>query len=232
MAIDKRYKKKTEETKMKTEEVKYGVISIFPTPVYMSNDIKKITKRESDFVEKCKSKTHRNQGNTTTLDSYILQHDVFRELKNIIEQHLKTYLQEVICPAEKNIKIYITQSWIYYTNINEFHHEHDHDNSFLSGVFYLKANRDVDGIHFKKPPSGGILSLTPKKTTVYNSTDWGFKVSEGTLLIFPSKVHHYVALKKEGEERISLSFNTFIEGAIGDANQKTQLTLLGQPVLN
>ena len=106
MAIDKRYKKKTEETKMKTEEVKYGVISIFPTPVYMSNDIKKITKRESDFVEKCKSKTHRNQGNTTTLDSYILQHDVFRELKNIIEQHLKTYLQEVICPAEKNIKIY------------------------------------------------------------------------------------------------------------------------------
>ena len=94
------------------------VTGIFPTPIYGAVDIKQITELELDFVEKQKSKIRKNDGNTATLDTYVLEQVVFKDLKNILEQHLEEYLKEVICPLEENIKIYITQSWLNYTTFS------------------------------------------------------------------------------------------------------------------
>ena len=84
------------------------------------------------------------ESNSTSIDNYILEQPIFKDLKNIFEQHLEEYLKKVICPVETNIEIYITQSWLNYTGINQYHHEHSHDNSFLSGVFYFKADKKVN----------------------------------------------------------------------------------------
>ena len=54
---------------------------IFPTPVYGAVDIKQITKLELDFVEKQKSKIRKNDGNTATLDTYVLEQVVLKTLK-------------------------------------------------------------------------------------------------------------------------------------------------------
>ena len=60
---------------------------------------------------------------------------------------------------EENIKIYITQSWLNYTNFKQYHHAHSHNNSFVSGVFYLKADKNFDFISFKSPPRPSLLEL-------------------------------------------------------------------------
>ena len=210
------------------QTIKFGINGIFSTPVYGSANIKKITKAELDFVEEQKSRVTTNKSNLTTVQSintHVLEDSAFKDLKNVIDQHLNTYLKQVVCPAEEDIKIYITQSWLNYTNIDQFHLVHNHPNSFLSGVFYLKADKEIDGIHFTKPAVHGILNIPPKKINIYNSTDWGFKIDEGALIIFPSWLHHYVESKKDNKERISLSFNTFVKVSIGSAGKKKQLKL-------
>ena len=201
------------------------VTGIFPTPIYGAVDIKQITELELDFVEKQKSKIRKNDGNTATLDTYVLEQVVFKDLKNILEQHLEEYLKEVICPLEENIKIYITQSWLNYTTFHQHHHVHSHGNSLLSGVFYFKADKKFDHIFFRRSSQPSLLSITSKEPNIYNIMDCKISVDKAMLLIFPSSLLHYVGTKEDDNERVSLSFNTFVKGNIGHPRSLTQLNL-------
>jgi len=207
------------------KKIKFSLDGIFPVPIYRAYNIKKITKSESGFVEKQKSKVYKNEGNTTTLDTYILEQPIFKNLKNIVKQHLNLYLKNVLCPLEKNTEIYITQSWLNYTNFRQYHHSHLHSNSFISGVFYFKASKKFDKIYFYKPPQSSILDLTVEDYNLFNSKSWHFEVNEAMIIIFPSTTLHHVKLKEDSNERISLSFNTFVKGNIGDLKSITQLKL-------
>ena len=217
------YSVKTKEV-INMDEIDFKIGGIFPTPIYHSFNIKKITEAESHFVEEQKSKVYKNEGNTTTLDTYILEQPVFKDLKNILEQNLELYLNNVISPMEENIKIYITQSWLNYTNFKQYHHAHSHSNSFVSGVFYLKAHRNFDKISFKSPPRPSLLELDAY-LNMFNEVEFNFPVGEAQLIIFPSYLLHHVKVKHDNNERISLSFNTFVKGNIGNHDALTQLKL-------
>ena len=47
----------------------------------------------------------------------------------------------------KTIEIYITISWINYTETNQYHHAHSHPNSVISGVYYIETD-ESDTITF------------------------------------------------------------------------------------
>ncbi len=47
-----------------------------------------------------------------------------------------------------NITPYITQSWLNYTETNQYHHKHQHPNSLVSGVFYINCDDKFDKIKF------------------------------------------------------------------------------------
>jgi hypothetical protein len=38
---------------------------------------------------------------------------------------------------------YITQSWLNYTETNQYHHKHEHPNSLVSGVFYVNDMKNL-----------------------------------------------------------------------------------------
>ena len=59
---------------------------------------------------------------------------------------MQDYFNKVLCA--KNVKPYITQSWLNYTRANQFHHRHEHPNSFVSGVLYINADKATDRINF------------------------------------------------------------------------------------
>jgi len=50
-------------------------------------------------------------------------------------------------------------------------------------------------------------------------------VVPGLLMMFPSRLEHSVITKKESNNRISLAFNTFIKGDLGDQIGLTRLVL-------
>ena len=135
--------------------------------------------------------------------------------------HINNYFEKIIDTSD-NITPYITQSWFNYTEENEFHHQHSHYNSVISGVFYFDAIKEEDSIVFHKNNNDQI-SLTPKNYNLYNSTIWGFDVEKGDLILFPSTLEHSVKKKKGKNLRISLAFNVFIKGIIGKKEDLNEL---------
>ena len=97
--------------------------NIFPTPVYITKIDREFTKQELQFVNEQKKYCKNNTGNLHTKDSYILNKKEFKNIKKFLDKCCKNYLDTVICP-KNNLELYITQSWLNYTESNQYHHKH------------------------------------------------------------------------------------------------------------
>ena len=69
------------------------------------------------------------------------------------------------------------------------------------------------------------LEFPIKKPTAWNAMGFGQNVSTGDLILFPSWVTHSVDVNETEVNRISLSFNTFPVGEIGN-NVSNNIRLL------
>ena len=199
--------------------------NIFPTPIYMTKIDRGFTKQELQFVKEQKKHCSNNEGNINTKDNYILNRKQFKNIKKFLDKHCKNYLETIICP-KNNIELYITQSWLNYTEANQYHHKHSHPNSVVSGVFYFDSNIKNDKILFSRD---GYQQIRPKiddtKWNLWNSGTWYFPVETGQLIMFPSSTTHQVETKQGNNTRISLAFNTFYKGSVGSNFELTELIL-------
>ena len=199
--------------------------SIFPCPVYVIKRDSDLTPIEENEIEQIvKDGMRLNIGNTTSNNSNIF--DKLKNLKQFCEQHLNIYIKEVIDPKEE-LDFYITQSWLNITKSGEYHHDHSHPNSIVSGVFYVSTEED-DKITFGDPNKmlKDIISFKLKEQNPFNSAILGFPVNNNELILFPSWLEHGVEPNERATtDRISLSFNTFIRGNLGDTHSLTELIL-------
>ena len=198
--------------------------NLFPIPIYSTKIDRKFTKQELHFLKEQKNHYSKNTGNISTKDNYILNRKEFKNIKKFLDQCCKDYLERIISP-KNNIELYITQSWLNYTEENEYHHTHEHPNSVVSGVLYFDCDKENDKIKFTNPR--GYQQIKPEidKYNIWNSHTWWFPVETGQLLMFPSSTTHQVDTKQGTNTRISLAFNTFYKGTIGSNNVLTELIL-------
>jgi uncharacterized protein (TIGR02466 family) len=196
---------------------------IFPTPIYTSKLNRELNKEELSFIDNTKLDVYKNEGNTTSKNNYILNNKSFKNLKNELDLRIQDYFDKIICPAN-NITPYITQSWLNYTETNQFHHKHAHPNSLVSGVFYINCHEEHDKIKFFDEK---YKTIKPEVKTwnLWNSESWWFPVKTGDIILFPSSLSHMVETKQGTNTRISLAFNTFVKGTIGINKELTELTL-------
>ena len=194
---------------------------LFPTPVAFFDLGRTLTEEELAFVEKQERRP--NMGNTTSTDNTILKQEALKSLNDFIEASVQQYFKEIHAPKHK-VDLRITQSWLNYTKPGEYHHKHEHPNSFISGVFYINADPEKDKIYFFR--SGyQTIKLPPADWNLFNSDSWWFGVETGKLVLFPSSLTHMVETKQGENTRISLAFNTFPAGTIGETLDLTGLTL-------
>jgi len=200
--------------------------NIFPTPIYTTKIDRPFTKQELQFVNQQKKHCTKNQGNINTKDNYILNRKEFKNIKKFLDKCCKNYLDTIICP-KNNIELYITQSWLNYTETNQYHHQHQHPNSVISGVLYFNSDIKNDKILFSHPTIyQQIRPETDKeKYNLWNSKTWFFPVKTSDLFMFPSSTTHQVETKKGNNTRISLAFNTFYKGTVGSNDSLTELIL-------
>ncbi len=201
-----------------------NINGIFPTPIYISKLDRELTNKELSFIDKIKLDTYNNEGNTTSNDNYILNHKAFKDLKTDLDLRVQDYFDKVISATE-SITPYITQSWLNYTETNQYHHRHEHPNSLISGVFYVNGDEKFDKIKFYKKDIYSIIKPEVKDYNIWNSETWWFPVKTGDVILFPSSLTHMVETKQGDNTRISLAFNVFIKGTIGDNKQLTELIL-------
>lgn len=200
--------------------------SLFPTPVYENNLPRHFTKQEIEYALECQKFYTLNEGNTTSCNNYVLEEDPMSDIKNFILFCLREYMNEIITP-HFDVDIRITQSWFNYTNPGQFHHKHTHPNSFVSGVFYFNADPNKDKIRFYNSKGSYTYNLdipTDHPSDYYSESTW-LNNKPGKLVIFPSKLEHSVSVTESHDTRISLAFNTFLIGDIGDERSLTGLRL-------
>lgn len=197
------------------------VHNLFPTPVFEKHMDRGFTKEEISLIKKVECYT--NISNSISKDVYILDNKKFKNIKKFAQKCCDEYVEKILAPKNK-MKIYITQSWLNFTQQDEAHHAHEHQNSLISGVLYIHVNEDLDTIEFFKRD---YEFFRIEKTTFnkFNSTSWGFPVKNGQLMLFPSSTIHGVNTKKHNNVRCSLAFNTFIKGDFGDDKALTRLVI-------
>ena len=199
-----------------------AIEGLFPIPLGFYNFNRPFINSEIEFISKLKTKE--NLGNTRTIDSYILNNIELLEIKKFIEISLDNYIDETYRP-KNSIKFKITQSWCNFTSTNEFHHRHTHQNSIVSGVLYIKADRLLDKIYFFNNHYK-TFDIPGRDFNQYNSSSWWYDVEPGKLILFPSYLEHMVEIRPLSDDtRISLSFNSFITGDLGVEENLTSLSL-------
>jgi len=195
---------------------------IFPTPVYISKLNREISKQELDLINKSQKDFYKNEGNITSNNNYILEEKPFKNLKKDLMIRVQDYFDKVL--SAKNVEPYITQSWLNYTETNQYHHKHAHPNSLVSGVFYINCDDKFDKIKFFNE-GYKTIKLEVKDWNLYNSESWWFSVKTGDVILFPSSLSHMVETKEGTNTRISLAFNIFVKGILGDNKNLTELKL-------
>lgn len=192
---------------------------LFPVPLGCTDLGRKLTQKELDFFKRTQESGERknNEGNTHTLEHYILDNPELSELKKDLTEKVNLYFRNTY-KAIEDVEIYITISWINYTETNQYHHAHSHPNSVISGVYYIETDVS-DTIIFSSPwPNKLTMYVETTELNQWNSDEWWYPTTENSVLLFPSKLVHHVNQVESEKTRISLAFNTFVKGKIGGDN--------------
>ena len=150
----------------------------------------------------------RNDNNYYSVDTFLHKRDEYNYLIKWFHEcllHARSYKRYMF-----HGEFTITQCWANKTTTNGSHHIHNHPNSMLSGIFYLN---DSTPTRFISPAVWDvplIQSMNDESTTSTVPSECG------KLLIFPSTLLHGTDAHTTTEDRYSMSFNTFIQGVLGD----------------
>lgn len=198
-----------------------NLVALFPTPVGEFYFDKQLTQEQLSYLNDQKQKP--NEGNTTSEFRKILDDECVKDLREFINASIAEYMANTFAP-KFDVKLQITQSWMNYTKPGQFHHKHAHPNSFVSGVFYVNADPEKDKIYFFKEGYERI-KLETENWNLFNSESWWIPVATNKLVLFPSNFTHMVQTVEAQETRVSLAFNTFPKGYIGNDDSLTGLHL-------
>jgi uncharacterized protein (TIGR02466 family) len=198
-----------------------SIVPIFPTPVGSYDFDNEIKSEVLNFVKNDLTYTI-NASNKSSIESNLLDFPVMKQIKAFIEMSLKEYTKTVYDHGE-DISFHITQSWANITGPSNFHHRHLHPNSIISGVMYLETNDD-DKIQFLRDTEiYKKITLDSNSFNDFNVSFRWFHAWAGKLYLFPSTLMHDVPrTSTESENRISIAFNTFVKGRIGNNGNKTE----------
>jgi uncharacterized protein (TIGR02466 family) len=171
------------------------------------------TGEESRFFERMQGTSHPNVANVRSADTRVLEAPEMQSIRSFVLDHVNQYARKIIS-VDPNLEFYLTQSWLNYTQTGQSHHRHVHTNSLISGVLYVNAKKEVDGICFYRN-SGAQISVSDSFINWYNAPSWCLSVSVGDVVLFPSNLSHGVEQTTGEHTRISLAFNAFVRGQIG-----------------
>lgn len=191
---------------------------LFAQPVGMFD--RQITDEEKALLMNLE--TRANTGNLTSIDNFVLRRSVLTNLRSWMEDCVTEYFKTTTNPKH-DVTLKLTQSWVNYSEPGQYHHKHAHPNSFVSGVFYVQTNLN-DKIFFYRDGYSQI-KFPPAEWNSWNSESWWFEALTGRLILFPSSLTHMVPTVEGEQTRVSLSFNTFPVGTVGEEMDLTGLRL-------
>ena len=100
--------------------------------------------------------------------------------------------------------------WININGKHDYNLPHDHQNSILSGVYYVSVPDENMGdlvLHRGDNAEFFLTSKVQKEQTMANTSFIPCPIKESMFYLFPSWVKHSVERNESNSERISIAFN-------------------------
>lgn len=199
-------------------------IDVMPTSLYtfkLSDEIfckiKKLVK-EINWNDLPNRNNHVNHGITTP--NYQSFHRVkeWQEIVLFIEEKLEKIKWDLSHEYEDIEKLKVSLLWANKNEFNQWHHGHRHSWSILSGCIYVQGEGGDTWLSRKcdfSLPETYLSSYKEPRCLTYKH-----KFEEGTALVFPSTMWHSVSENTSKVPRITLSFNCFPVGEVGEPETK------------
>jgi len=198
------------------------IVNLFPTTVMICEQKYKLSNKEIEYIKNIKQeKNHGGGENYKSVSSNILENNELSNLKKYLNHKIQDYAYKHF-QIKEYVEFYITQSWSNYNNKKEKHHKHSHPNSIISGVYYVQGNAPIN---FYRRNQVFALDFQVQNFTIENAHSWFFDVKPNDLILFPSSLEHSVKENEIDETRISIAFNTFVKGKIGEEKNLTELNI-------
>jgi len=203
------------------------LLQAFPTPILVCScpiDYSREKKWCLDYdCDKHNSDSEKSSYNRQSKDTFILDNPELKRIREFIQQKIDVFVSQIYKSTDKLI---ITQSWLNKSGRGESHHHHQHPNSVISGVWYPSINPNLPPITFDNARMSQIqMRVEDGSFNNFNSSYFTVPMNDGELILFPSGTFHRVAVNISDDERVSLSFNTWVKGSIGNKEKLTYLPL-------
>jgi hypothetical protein len=183
--------------------IKTGLQNIFPVPIYTTflnskladeieglivprlNNLEQVPSQKTDFFLK---------------DKIVSPEELFIFFHSI-NPIISDYSNQSNISRSNNINY-----WIQDYSKNEFHSSHNHGDSLISGVYYIRANNNAGSLKFTNP--NPLFSVTDLKENSKNEVNFEIKPQKGLLVLFPSwLLHETMASSRDNCIRTCLAFN-------------------------
>ena len=144
---------------------------------------------------------------------------IFKPLINRIKESTLDISKNVF-KIHKPYTVDVVSLWLNIQAQNTDHTSHIHQNTFLSGVFFLENTKLP--LNFLRPQPIPILPIVDEYND-FNSNrlyHYGFKDS---IVLFPSYLYHFVSVNDEKKNRLTMAFDIILRGQYGEiqVNQTT-----------
>lgn len=186
----------------------------FPTSIWYF-DLEQAKTLNPQLLESIREVQHQNSQGMTGRSNVLGWHSQDTLHQHPDFQSFTSYVRQAATEVATFLRWDLSQSAIAIINCwaivnDKYAHNriHNHANSLLSGVYYVKAPPNCGSLFFRDPRETALMINPP----VMDYTQWTFKEViyqpvEGRMLIFPSWLLHGVAPNKSDESRVCLSFN-------------------------
>ena len=181
-----------------------GIVKQYFTPKSFMDDLDLSRFTFEKFKDQTKLRTKK-------FNNLLLQPE-FKEMKIWVEGCAKDFLHNVL--EMEFEEFFLTESWMNISGKGGYQKIHNHSNSILSGVLYLKSKSEHPPLEFKKQKIEfePFISLAEhyKLGNPNTAHTLAFPCTENTMLIFNSHLHHGHEASVIEEERVGIAWNGLV----------------------
>lgn len=200
-------------------ELLSNIVNVFPLSVYI-NDVPEHASLKERLLPKIESMPaydpHSRYAWTGDVKGHGFLHldEAFQPWLDAMVPHIHRYL-ELLRLRTEYLDIYFQRSWPTLAKRNQEIGAHNHENCHISLVYYLSMPAHAGGLRLMmaNPPNEIVPNLFSTamavrpffhERTPFNSAHVDLDMSEGQVLIFPSKTSHQTVMSEAPEDRITL----------------------------
>jgi uncharacterized protein (TIGR02466 family) len=204
--------------------MKEKLLLLSSIPVWEVNDIRLLSPDEELFIKSLPDiQNFGEKLNFVSQNKQILEFKELSNLKLLIQHYVDYFIKNILLINDTFI---ITDSWTTRTPPSHVHHEHEHNNSIFSGVYYYEVPGGDLEFSFERQFSKEFnFNYSYKGFNMINASSWKISPKQGSIIIFPSWLKHSVTKNLGNIDRRVIAFNTFVSGKLGSDDELDNITI-------